>query len=376
MAGAKLPTPEETAWQLAHPEDSLTRSLIAASFICASLATIFVALRIWSKRLLHGRFRLEVADWLCVAAWVLFIPLEVAQYLATQYGLGRHVVFVTNPRKLQILLLISVNCYAVVLALLKLSVLSLYRTLFKQAVWFYRTTWAVCFVVVSLGVWVVLASDLQCVPIKATWDPFVQATCINYGLSGLLAYIVNIVTDLVILSMPVPLVLNLNVSLQRKRLLIFTFAMGGSACIASLIQLKYITNLGSTADPSWDHAPIGIVSSVEIMVGFLAVSTATYRPIYQYLVKGQKGSTGSARSRETDHAAVDDSPYKAPTKSSHSPHVTVENRLLTENSSNPTQVPHRGITVTDRIELVRHVNRSGSWVRLIDPHDDPVRADG
>jgi hypothetical protein len=352
MGGPVLPSPEEAAWQLSRPEDSLINSIVVSCSICPAFATLFFGLRVWSRRLHHRRYRLELSDWLCLVALVFFIANEVVISLATRYGFGRHIVFITDPRLVQILSLCSENFYAVVLALLKLSVLALYRQLFSSSHRFLRVTWGMSFVVASLGIWVILASDLQCIPIQATWDLTVRGNCINYGLSGLLAYIVNIITDIIILSMPIPLVLKLHVSRQRKWMLIATFATGGSACIVSIVQLRYVPKLGSTADATWDNAPIAIVASVECMIGFLAVSLATYRPLYRHFVlgtsldtEGSKQSTGSG--------------YNSNPKSLYSAHVSATPRSRSETLANPS---YRGITATDQVELVHHVNESGKWI--------------
>ncbi|KAI0508718.1 hypothetical protein F5B22DRAFT_620078 [Xylaria bambusicola] len=346
----KLPTAEQAARQLAHPGDNLSPSVITACAVSSALGTVFVALRIWSKRILyHNRFRLDVNDWLCLTAWALFIASETIFAVATRYGFGRHVVFVTNPRMLQILSLVAENLYAVEIALLKLSILSLYQHIFRQHTWFFRATWLVGFVAVSLGIWVILATNLQCIPIAATWDPtIVDATCINYGLSALLAYIVNIVIDLVILTMPIPCVLKLKLSVHRKWMLILTFATGGGACIVSIVQLKYITHLGSTSDPSWDNAPVGIVSSIEVMIGILAVSIATYRPLYQHFFGLKLSDTN--RERVTD-------PYA---KNLYTAQVSANSKFYSSMAS------QSGITATDQVELVRHMKQDGQWVRVND----------
>ncbi|KAI8622891.1 hypothetical protein F5Y19DRAFT_460659 [Xylariaceae sp. FL1651] len=353
MRGLNLPSSEQVAWQLAHPEDNLSNSTVTACAVSSALATVFLILRAWSKRLLYGRLRLEVNDWLCFTAWALFISSESLLAVSTRYGFGRHVAFVTNPRMLQILSLVIENLYALEIALLKLSILSLYQQLFKQHKLFYRATWIVGFFVASLGIWVILATNLQCIPIAATWDPTIDAYCIRYGLSALLAYIVNIVIDLVILAMPIPCVLKLKLSAHRKRMLMLTFATGGGACIVSIVQLRFITHLGSTSDPSWDNAPIGIVSSIEVMIGILAVSIATYRPLYGHFF-GVKSA--SKISSHTNGESVGD-PYA---KNFYTAQVSADTRFHSPITS------HSGITATDQVELVRHINQNGQWIRIDD----------
>ncbi|KAI0445854.1 hypothetical protein F4803DRAFT_506677 [Xylaria telfairii] len=319
MPGAKLPSPEQVAWQLAHSGDDLGPSVIAAGAISNALGTIFLVFRIWSKKVLHGRLRLDVNDWLCLTTWPLFISHATVMEVATHYGLGRHIVFATNPRVLEIVCLIVENLYAVEIALLKLSILTLYQQLFKQHGWFYRTTWLVGFFAAAVGIAIIFVTNLQCIPIAASWDPRIDATCVGYENFALAAYIVNIVIDLVILTMPIPCVLKLKLSTHRKWMLILTFATGGGACIVSIVQLRYIARLGNTSDPSWDNAFVGIVSLFEVMVGILAVSIATYRPLYQHLlaVNSSLKINGDTNGRPGDPRA----------KSLCTAQVTVDSRL-------------------------------------------------
>lgn len=51
--------------------------------------------------------------------------------------------------------------------------------------------------------------------------------CISYGALLLVCTISNIITDFIILLMPIPLILKLQTSRQKKRLIVFTFGMGG-----------------------------------------------------------------------------------------------------------------------------------------------------
>ncbi|KAI3324176.1 hypothetical protein HD806DRAFT_494308 [Xylariaceae sp. AK1471] len=366
MGAATLPPPDVVAWQLSHSRDSLVNVIIATSSICGPLAVLWVALRIWSRRLLHGRYSLDISDWLNVAALFLFIPFEIIFAVATRYGVGRHAVLVTNPRLLQILYLTEENLYSATLCLLKLSIISFYRKIFKCTVWFNRATWVVGFVVVSLATWSVIATNLQCIPIEATWNPFIKAKCINFGLSALLAYVVNILTDITILSLPIPLVMRLNTSRQRKRGLILSFVAGGSACIVSIVQLRYVSSLGSTTDPSWDNTPAAIISSVECMVGFLATSVATYRPLYRCL------SRGELMSIEASHPA-DRNVCDSNGKSSYAAHISAGGNCQLQNV---TANLSGGITATDQIELVRHVNRGGVWVKVDDEPDNSELDDG
>lgn len=120
MPGPTIPTPEQIAYMQEHASDNIVPNLIACSTICPILATIFIGFRLWSRRINHGRLKLDASDYLSIAAWVcfqsiqvelgpetdeeqiLYIPYNVVIGLITRYGAGRHIIFVTNPRMLQI----------------------------------------------------------------------------------------------------------------------------------------------------------------------------------------------------------------------------------------------------------------------------------
>ncbi|RWA05230.1 hypothetical protein EKO27_g9876 [Xylaria grammica] len=389
MPGAVTPTPEEIAWMLSRPHDSVVPNIIACGIITFTFSTLFISLRLWSRKIVRGRFALDASDWFAVAAWSIYVPFIVTFILVTRYGGGRHAVFIADPRLLGIvrnytmwqfvsqfhplqhinhlllttwnalqLYIVQENLYAATLACLKFSILSLYRTLFGSSRTFHLCTWAVGALVAEWFLQVVLATNLQCVPLSASWDPDAGGTCINYGVEALVAYIINISTDIIILSMPIPLVLKLNTSKTQKRRLIISFAAGGSACLVSLAQLAYITKLGNDSDSSWSVVPSSLLGAVELMVGFLATSIATYRPLYQFVFVERMGrSSGSA-------ADTEPTPYHISyQKSQFRRDVLVGTGGVSGDFSSESQ---RGIVVTSHIELTRHNNPPGTWIRVDD----------
>lgn len=157
---------------------------------------------------------------------------------------------------------------------LKFSILQLYGSIFVLKR-FHMCLWAVATFVAG---WMISATGVsigQCTPIASGWDHTIPGGyCVNYGLLVLVSGVFNVVTDLVILAMPIPLVLRLQISKQKKYLLIFTFAIGSrsvfslvtqsfhtnpflppSACIVSIVRLAFSLIVGSTADVSCEFSP-------------------------------------------------------------------------------------------------------------------------
>lgn len=84
-------------------------------------------------------------------------------------------------------------------------------------------------------IWCIITVILRfayCVPIEAAWDPTVAGHCISTdiieaaGIIGTTTTAIHILTDFIILIMPIPPVLKLQVSSQKKRLILMTFAIG------------------------------------------------------------------------------------------------------------------------------------------------------
>ncbi|KAI2468305.1 hypothetical protein F4781DRAFT_399075 [Annulohypoxylon bovei var. microspora] len=356
MPGPQLPSPEEVSWMLERPEDNLVPNIIACNTVAAFTATVFIILRLWSRHIQHGRIQLAASDWFAVGAWGCFIGYTVFAALGTRYGLGRHVVFASNARLLTIVNIVGENFYALVIALLKFSILSLYRTIFSSTRWFKRLTWALTALVAELAVQIIISTNVQCIPTARLWEPTLPGKCIEYGTQALVAYIINIVTDIIIITMPIPLIRSLKVNKRKQWGLIFAFAAGGSSCIVSIVQLKYIRKFSGTADSSWEMVPSSLLATIECMTGFIATSIATYGPLYRHIFK-----TSDPSSR---NASDEFGPSRHLQRHNDDGYNVQISTGLASGDHNSTSSWHRGIMITDRIELTRHDTVNNSWVNV------------
>ncbi|OTA80569.1 hypothetical protein M434DRAFT_37906 [Hypoxylon sp. CO27-5] len=277
---------EQQAYMLAHEDDSLVINIIVCCSVCGFASIIILLLRLYSQRLVSGKLHLTQSDILLIIAWVPYVAFISCFASSTRYGGGRHILFVSDLRMVQILNIADEHTYAYAMAFVKLSILRLYGGIFASRQFNY-CLWVVAAIMIAWAISCGFTAVFQCRPISHTWDPRVEEDfCINYGISLLVSGVINIATDFTILAIPIPMILGLQISRQKKWLLIFTFAMGGSACIISIIRLAFTIKVGSTTDESWDDIPAGLLSIVELMFGFLAASIPTYRPLYRRIVHG------------------------------------------------------------------------------------------
>lgn len=116
--------------------------------------------------------------------------------------------------------------YVMAITFIKISVLLLYRRLFPPC-WF---QYALITTAIALSIYCIsfiAITIAQCTPINSFWKPNVEGKCINYAVLSLAGGIINVMTDLVILTLPMPLLWRLKVSKKEKWQVILAFSMGG-----------------------------------------------------------------------------------------------------------------------------------------------------
>ena len=115
--------------------------------------------------------------------------------------------------------------YVISLCAVKVSILLLYRSLFPT----HKFHIVIGLVGILIVVWSFMSlcvAIFACWPISGNWDPKIT-TCINEGLFFLVAALINIITDLAVLCLPLRQVWQLQLSSARKIAVSGLFLLGG-----------------------------------------------------------------------------------------------------------------------------------------------------
>ncbi|KAK7934740.1 hypothetical protein PG985_000235 [Apiospora marii] len=169
------------------------------------------------------------------------------------YGFGRHKEAITSAQYETFMMgnYIFSHCYDVAIATTKLSVLALYYRIFITP-WFRRLVLLTAAFVLLwlLSMEVVLVVGWH--PIQRWWsghDPgSVQITGFAYYTN-----ITNMLADLWIFVMPIPVLLHLQTGLNKRIGLCFLFSFGLGTCVISAVRMKWIFTMDSR-DITWDEA--------------------------------------------------------------------------------------------------------------------------
>lgn len=116
---------------------------------------------------------------------------------------------------------------------------------FKKTVWFIYGFMAL---MLAFYVPVVIVKIRICDPISKFWDHSVQGSCLDQTAIILADAVVSVVSDLIILILPLPLTMSLQMPRRKKLRVVGLLGAGGMAVAASIIRLALIVTTGQSKD--------------------------------------------------------------------------------------------------------------------------------
>lgn len=177
--------------------------------------------------------------------------------MSTRYGAGRHAIFVTDLHALAVVSrscsayaircstdlmkanIADENLYGFAIAFIKFSQLCLYSRIFPQR----RFQLYLALLGTFITGWALatsFSSIFQCVPIAVRWNTSLPGRCIEYGKFAIAIGIINIVTDFIILGLPMPLVWRIQTTTTNKILLTVVFLLGGWS-VQKILDLEAVS---------------------------------------------------------------------------------------------------------------------------------------
>ena len=177
----------------------------------------------------------------------------------------------------------------------KTSICLFYLTLAKNQQVFKWTTIATLAVVNVAGLALTLLNIFQCRPMGAAFNdpPSPKATCIDIVTLYLSSAPVNIVTDLALLFLPMPILTSMRLPRNEKIILIVTFSFGGFVAVVDVVRIAYLESaslarLENTTgsddrnlygDYSWIASLSFMWSAVEVHVGIICACVPGVKPL-------------------------------------------------------------------------------------------------
>ena len=152
--------------------------------------------------------------------------------LITQGGVGKHIEYweINDPLVIfswaKVLFVVELT-YLLAVALGKLTILAIYLRIFNSKPMLY-TTYIIIGIVAASWFGSTIAGIFQSLPVGCQWDPTAGANCHSFDILAFFRYlsIPNIVTDVVMLVLPLPMVWRLKLPHTQKIGLTCVFLTG------------------------------------------------------------------------------------------------------------------------------------------------------
>ncbi|KAI4867955.1 hypothetical protein F4820DRAFT_170150 [Hypoxylon rubiginosum] len=307
-----------TAYSPEYLAESRTTVLNVFYSIPIPLEILSTAFRLWVKARPSSQGHLAFDDYLMIWATMAAVAECIAGLICGgPNGLGRHVQAISTADRESFLMgdYIFSHFYDVAIASTKLSVLALYYRIFAADK--FRIV-----VLVTAGfvtAWLVameIILGLGCRPVQGWWNATVArtATCVDKVAFTYSTNITNLITDIWIFLMPIPIILGLQASRDKKISLCFLFSVGLGTCAISAARISFVFSVG-TDDITWSEVPLGLLSAWEPCGGILCANLPL---VYRAMVRGitqirstMKSSRSRTRTRTHDISERPNSPYHA-----------------------------------------------------------------
>ncbi|KAH6606110.1 integral membrane [Trichoderma cornu-damae] len=273
--------------------------LYITSLVVIGNAGFFVLLRCASRIYL---FNFGSDDVVIIISLLFSIVLSVAIQLAIENGYGMHKDDLTVAELTTALrwFFIAQTPYKVTVCLNKVATILLYLRIFVTKK-FQIAAYTVMAIIVAWSIGAVGATIFQCIPIEGAWDKRVAAKCINSDMFWVAYAVMNILTDVMVLALPIPPIVTLQLSTRTKLMLCALFTMGGFVVITSILRAASVRNsIGNKADSTWDFIDRGMWTLIEANAGIIGACLPTLRQPLSRLFPQIFGSTAKSSDYQAD----------------------------------------------------------------------------
>ncbi|KAI1645916.1 uncharacterized protein F4817DRAFT_359709 [Daldinia loculata] len=278
------------------------------------LPTIFFGLRLWARRL--KRKHVSAYDWLCFGGLLVGYTCCALQLYGKHQALGPDSqpmlddpgFLVYERTKLAVNVLSPIG-----FGLVKSSILVFYDGIFHNIRLF---RWAVYVMLGLLGVWSIsffFANLFICYPVTPLIEPYYNNKCVDEAAVFLSTLVTDLIFDILILAMPIPIVLRLHLPWRDRLGVLGMFLLEHQSLIspssvvavsvARLVQSLEVNSLYLifTDDDTYYTSPVFFWANIELSIAVISACLPTLKPVLVYFfppapAKTQTTSTNYAKS--------------------------------------------------------------------------------
>ena len=274
----------------------------AVTIVLTVVATVFVAARFFTRARLVRSIKQD--DWWILAAWIFAVGFSSSICVAVKYGLGKHKDDISDSsfRTLRKAEYAFAILYNPALMLTKTSIVVFFLSVMSKDVdpVFKWCNWLTLAVVNLVGLALTCFNIFQCSPVAAgyLYPRPAHAKCTDIVTLYLSSAPANIITDIAILFLPIPILTGMRLPRKQKVILVATFSFGAFVAVVDVVRIAYLQQAalnrlkvvkGSGGDPSrieeendfsWYASLSFMWSAVEVCIGVVCACVPSLKPLF------------------------------------------------------------------------------------------------
>jgi fucose permease len=186
-------------------------------------------------------------------------------------------------------------------------------------------SWLILVIVNIAGVVLTFMNVFQCMPVQAAWNANYKGStkCIPLLTEFICAAPVNIVTDLAILALPIPVLTGMRLPSRQKTILVITFTLGIFVAVVDVVRVYYLqqaiadaptktisdpsSRFGGQSDFAYNASLALMWSAVEVNVGITCACIPTLKPLVLRLLPSMLYKPNSHGTRHSPNTSSEKS---------------------------------------------------------------------
>lgn len=261
MDPLSLPADMPPVGQLGAPYNDLQLGTIIAFAITFALASFLLALRYLQAFKIVKQVEADLI--ILTISWALGLAYFLTMHKLMNHGWARHITEITNPAdflEFNSLLLPNTLLYLITPAVTKMAMLVVLYKINPSVI--YRC------VVAGIGIaifgYTLTLTTLTGGPCNPKYGEATIKCLMNVASAQ---SILNIISDVAVILVPIPTIIALNLSRRQKMSVALILAVGSAVCICSIARTPSVFRLGTAADMTYEEGILGVWSVIEVNLG-------------------------------------------------------------------------------------------------------------
>jgi len=301
------PKSVQAEWPVANYINPVTRgpAVVIVNSIFITLCVIIVVLRLYVRIFVKKWFGWD--DVFIVFALFTVMTMGIADSIGSvSYGWDRH-IWDVRPEKLNgsmKLAWIVQGTYCLGAHFTFWSLLIFYHRLNKDVnirwfTWLNYTLMIVVLLIFTIFFFFVL---FLCYPVRAYWDVALRATakCQNEANVIFIGSILKNVQEAIVCTLPIPLVMRMNIPKRRKYGAAVLLSIGYVVLIVAFVRLYFIYKMFHSYDGTWTQYPAFLAGSTEVHIGVFCSCIPAVRPLFNKFYVRMKSTLKRSSSGGSD----------------------------------------------------------------------------